>query len=94
MEAGRRLDNRAAVEVDTSGAKIGPVLRRSVYEGVFQQPAKQGDAMGTAQCAHSHRKTFADSAVNTTITNASAATSPACADHASPFQIPLSSDTA
>jgi hypothetical protein len=27
MEAGRRLDNRAAVEVDTSGAKIGPVLR-------------------------------------------------------------------
>ena len=30
MEAGRRLDNRAAVEVDTSGAKIGPVLRRSI----------------------------------------------------------------
>ena len=24
------MDNRAAVEVDTSGAKIGPVLRRSV----------------------------------------------------------------
>jgi uncharacterized glyoxalase superfamily protein PhnB len=28
MEAGRRLDNRAAVEVETSGAKIGAVLRR------------------------------------------------------------------
>ena len=43
---------------------------------------------------HSHRKTFADSAVNTAIIKTSAATSPPCADHPSPFQIPLSSDTA
>jgi hypothetical protein len=28
MEAGRRLDNRAAVEVRPTGATIGPVLRR------------------------------------------------------------------
>ncbi len=39
MEAGRRLDNRAAVEVDTSGAKIGPVLRRSVDTSGQSSPA-------------------------------------------------------
>jgi hypothetical protein len=27
-KACRRLDNRAAIEVDTSGAKIGPLSRR------------------------------------------------------------------
>jgi hypothetical protein len=32
----RRSDNRAAVEVDTSGAEIGPVLRRSVYRYLAQ----------------------------------------------------------
>jgi hypothetical protein len=42
---------------------------------------------------YSHRNTFAESAVQTTKTKASAATSPTCADHASPLQIPSSSDT-
>ena len=43
---------------------------------------------------YSQRKTFAESAMQTTKTTASAATSPRCADHASPFQMPCSSDTA
>jgi hypothetical protein len=42
---------------------------------------------------YSQRNTFAESAVHTTNTTASAATSPTCAHHASPFQIPSSSDT-
>jgi hypothetical protein len=37
---------------------------------------------------YSQRNTFAESAVQTKKTTASAATSPACADHVSPFQIP------
>jgi hypothetical protein len=43
---------------------------------------------------YSQRNTFAESAVHTINTPASAATSPTCAHHASPFQIPSSSDTA
>jgi hypothetical protein len=43
---------------------------------------------------YSQRKTFAESAVQTANTTASAATSPTWADHASPFQIPWSSGTA
>ena len=37
MEAGRRLDNRAAVEVNTSGAKISPVLRRVFTDTMDRQ---------------------------------------------------------
>ena len=43
---------------------------------------------------YSQRKTFAESAVQTRHTTASAAMSLMCADHASPIQIPCSSDTA
>ena len=43
---------------------------------------------------YSHRNTFAESAVQTANTTTSAARSPMCADHASPFKIPLRSDTA
>jgi hypothetical protein len=31
------LDNCAAVEVDTPGAEIGPVLRRSVYQSTWSR---------------------------------------------------------
>jgi|SRR5580693_1333604 hypothetical protein len=44
--------------------------------------------------SYSQRNTFAESAVQTTKTTANAATSPTCADHASPFQIPWSRGTA
>jgi hypothetical protein len=43
---------------------------------------------------YSQRNTFAESAVQTTNTTASAATSPMCANHGSPFHIPSISDTA
>jgi hypothetical protein len=43
---------------------------------------------------YSQRNTFAESAVQTAKTTASAATSPTCADHVSPFQIPWSRGTA
>src|ERR1022692_4384168 len=43
---------------------------------------------------YSQRNTFAESAVQTANTTTRAATSPRWADHASPFQIPWSSDTA
>jgi hypothetical protein len=43
---------------------------------------------------YSQRNTLAESAVQTTKTAASAATSPTCADHGSPFQIPWSRGTA
>ncbi len=39
---------------------------------------------------YSQRKTFAESAVQTTNTTVSAMISPTCADHASPLQIPSS----
>src|SRR5450755_990420 len=41
-----------------------------------------------ASLHHSQRNTFAESAVQIANTTANAATSPMCADHASPFQIP------
>ena len=43
---------------------------------------------------YSQRNTFAESAVQTANMTARAATSLVCADHASPFHIPWSSDTA
>src|SRR5580704_1269024 len=43
---------------------------------------------------YSQRNTFAESAVNTANTTASAAKSPRCAAHASPFHMPASNDTA
>lgn len=43
---------------------------------------------------YSQRNTFAESAVQTTNTTTSPATSPLCADHASPLQIPCSKETA
>ena len=42
IEAGRGLDNRAAVEFDISGAKIGPVLRRSVYQSKLTHSRQLG----------------------------------------------------
>ncbi len=47
-----------------------------------------------SRSATPQRNTFAESAVHTRHTAASAATSPMCADHASPFQMPWSSETA
>ena len=44
--------------------------------------------MSANQTYYSQRNTFADSAVQKKKNAASAATSPTCADHASPFQIP------
>jgi hypothetical protein len=72
-------------------AWIGGELRSASRASPRPHQAKVLDQSGEA---HSQRNTFADSAVNTTITNVSAATSPACAAHPSPFQIPLNSDTA
>ena len=43
---------------------------------------------------YSQRNTFAESAVQIANTTTSAATSPMCADHASPFKIPSRSETA
>ena len=43
---------------------------------------------------YSQRNTFAESAVQMTKTTARAATSPTCADHVSPIQIPWRSATA
>ena len=43
---------------------------------------------------YSQRNTFAERAVQAKKTKANAATSPMCADHASPLQIPSRSDTA
>ena len=43
---------------------------------------------------YSQRNTFAETAAHTTNTTPRAATSPMCADHASPFQIPWRSGTA
>ena len=43
---------------------------------------------------YSQRNTFAESAVQIAKTTTSAATSPMCVDHASPFRIPSRSDTA
>jgi hypothetical protein len=43
---------------------------------------------------YSQRNTFAESAVQATNTRTRAAMSPTWTDHASPFQIPWSSDTA
>ena len=43
---------------------------------------------------YSHRNTLAERTVQITNTKTNAATSPACADHRSPFQIPSSSETA
>jgi len=43
---------------------------------------------------YSQRNTFVESAVQTRNTTINAATSPTCANHASPLQIPSSSDTA
>jgi len=65
------------------GAKVG-VLPLGV-EDDFESSEKSG---------YSHRNTFAESAVHTMNVTASAVRSRACAHHASPFQIPSSSDTA
>jgi hypothetical protein len=43
---------------------------------------------------YSQRKTFAESAVQTANTTVNATISPRCADHASPFKIPSSRETA
>ena len=51
------------------------------------------DFEGFENC-YSQRNTFAETAVHTINATASAVRSRACADHASPFQIPSSSDTA
>jgi hypothetical protein len=48
----------------------------------------------TRNPCYSQRKTLAESAVQTKNTRASAATSPKCADHRSPCQIPPSRETA
>ena len=44
--------------------------------------------------AHSHRNTFAEIAVQTSNISVRTATSPACASHPSPCQIPFRSETA
>ncbi len=49
---------------------------------------------GFRRLPYSQRNTFAESAVQTANTTTRAATSPMCADHASPFQMPWSSATA
>ena len=52
-------------------------------------------AAGDPRAAHySQRNTLAERAVHTANTATSAATSPRCARHGSPFQIPSSSETA
>jgi putative transposase len=48
----------------------------------------------TVATYYSQRNTFPESAVQITNTRTSATRSPACADHASPFKIPWSSETA
>ena len=59
--------------------------------GIFKDSAR---ASGVGPADHSQRKTLAESAVKTPKIIASAATSPRCADHGSPIQIPWSSETA
>src|ERR1700679_1311459 len=73
-------------------------------EGGFRRVMReQGNALNreslkslrrSSTSRYSQRNTFAESAVHTANTAASAATSPKCARHGSPFQIPSSSDTA
>src|ERR1700680_37203 len=75
--------------------------RRFLYASSAQDSTSPVTALrcplGWKRAARNHcssrRNTFAESAVQTTSTTASAATSPIRADHASPFQIPASSDT-
>ena len=72
------------------------------FFGIIYVPSKlivSGNAAATMKRArtslcYSQRKTFAESAVQTRNTRASAATSPKCADHGSPCQIPASRETA
>ena len=52
------------------------------------------DFEGFENTCYSQRNTFAESAVHTINATASAVRSRVCAHHASPFQIPSSSDTA
>src|SRR5580698_1244426 len=66
-----------------SGPLQGEVTREGAPPGRQLLPA-----------VYSQRKTFDDSAVQIANTTTSAATSPMCADHASPLKIPSSSDTA
>jgi hypothetical protein len=68
----------------------------------FDPSMKFGDILGqfpangrkTGNRCYSQRNTFAERAVQMTNTTASAATSPMCGHHASPFHIPSMSDTA
>src|SRR5450755_4118937 len=63
-------------------------------DGVGFGCAKKRSAQSPRNICYSQRNTLAESAVHTINATASAATSRACAHHASPFQIPSSSDTA
>ena len=56
-------------------------------------PAQGSHASLLRRSPYSHRNTRADRATHAAKTSASAARSPTCADHGSPFQIPSSSDT-
>src|ERR1700722_15808888 len=76
------------------GLKVGvAAITTARFEdrfGTYEHPRSK---RASINLCYSHRNTFAERAVQTTKTKASAATSPTCADHASPLQIPSSSDT-
>jgi hypothetical protein len=72
--------------------------RGQVSAGVAtQEKRKQVHTSATIHpitARYSQRNTFPESAVQITNTRTSATMSPVCADHASPFKTPWSSDTA
>src|SRR5436305_5984453 len=93
-EAGGRL---ARLRAGGPGRSRGPAGGRA-GPGRVQGEAGRGLSRATAgptpghRESHSHRNTRDDTAIQTTKTAASAATSPRCADHGSPVQIPWSND--
>src|SRR5580658_2489818 len=70
------------------------VLRRPIEITALTRHADGTVKRARRNLRYSQRKTFAESTVQTRNTRASAATSPKCADHGSPCQIPPSRETA
>jgi hypothetical protein len=84
-----------------NGLRLGSrQRRRNSHLAIIQSDPFCADGVGAraerwgrSESCYSQRNTFADSAVHTINTPASAAKSPRCADQVSPFQMPASSDT-